>query len=103
MLSNLAAQNHYEHTDLLFCAGAVPPLVQILSTGSAKAQAAASTALHAIAHDKVAHQAALVDAGGVLPLVKGGGSVAQVRAQAENASVGAGPEAARVCSSAERS
>ena len=68
-LSSLAMQGHFELGDALFQAGAVQPLVKLLSLGSAKAQAAAAGALHGIAHGKPEHQAAIVQAGGVAPLV----------------------------------
>ena len=70
MLCSLGLQNHFEHSDALFDAGTVPPLVRILATGSAKAQGHAASALFAIAHGKPEHQTAIVQAGAVPMLVK---------------------------------
>lgn len=69
MLSSLAFQNHHEHIGALFKAGAIAPLVDLLKSGSTKAQQSAASALHALLVDKPRHQAAMVDAGGVRPLV----------------------------------
>jgi hypothetical protein len=65
MLASLAIQNHFEHTGTLFANGAVGPLVRLLITGSSKAQGHAASALHAIAHNKLEHQQAIVEAGSV--------------------------------------
>ena len=70
MLSSLATQNHYQHSDALYQAGALRPLVKILNSGSATAQGFAAAAVHAIAHGKPAHQASIVSAGAVVPLVR---------------------------------
>lgn len=70
MLSSLALQNHYEHTETLFNAGVTGPLVRLLGTGTSKAQGHASSALHAIAHGKPDHQKTIVASGAVLHLVK---------------------------------
>lgn len=70
MLSSLASQNHGEHLDALFVAGAIPPLVRILTIGSAKAMGSAAAALHALANGKPKHQAAIISCGAVVPLVK---------------------------------
>lgn len=70
MLSSLACQNHFQHSDAVFRAGALRPLVQLLMTGSAKAQGHAAAALHALAHEKPRHQVAIVDSGAVVPLVR---------------------------------
>ena len=70
-LHSLAEQNHYEHTDALYAAGAVGPLVQLLNFPStANAQSSAAAALAAISYNKPTHQQALVTAGAVVPLVK---------------------------------
>ena len=70
MMASLASQNHNEHTTAMFKADAIAPLVQLLSTGSAKSQAAASLALQAMMLDKPTHQKAMAKAGIVRPLVK---------------------------------
>ena len=70
VLASLASQNHNEHADACVALGALPPLVQILSGGSAKAQGSASTALHSILRERPAHQQAFLEAGGVPPLVR---------------------------------
>ena len=70
VLASLAQQNHNEHTDALVAHGALSPLVQILTIGSAKAQGSAATALHAILRERPAHQQLFVEAGGVPPLVR---------------------------------
>lgn len=91
MLSSLAVQNHYEHTDALYASGAVLPLVQILSGGTSNAQGHAAAALHAIAHNKPQHQRAIVEAGAISPLVRlirGGASKVQESAASALASVG---------------
>ena len=86
MLASLAEQNRNEHTDALFKAGAIAPLVQLLTSGGAKSQAAASHALQAMMHGKPAHQKAMVLAGIVAPLVKllktGSAKVQEVAASA---------------------
>ena len=69
-LCSLAVQNHGEHCVMLHNKGAVKPLVKLLTEGSAKSQASACGALHAIAVAKEEHQSTLVDKGGVKPLVK---------------------------------
>lgn len=69
-ICSLAVQNHGEHCVMLHNKGAVKPLVKLLSEGSAKSQASACGALHAIALAKEQHQATLVEKGGVKPLVR---------------------------------
>ena len=68
-LRSVATQDHREHADAVFKAGAVKPLVELLRSGTADSQANASGALHAIAKNKPNHQKAIVDNGGVIPLV----------------------------------
>lgn len=70
LLRSLGQQNHGEYADAIFHAGAVGPMIKLLTTGSAKAQASAAGALHAIASGKESHQHAVVSQGGVGPLVK---------------------------------
>ena len=89
-LCSLSTQNHFEHTELVFEGGAVGPLVQILVSGTSKAQASAAGALHALGHQKPEIQAAIVEAGAVVPLVKllkSGGSKAQEAAASALASL----------------
>ena len=69
-LRSLAAQDHREHCVALYNYGAVRVLVKNLDSGTAVAQAAAASALHSIAFDKLEHQKALVAAGGIGPLVR---------------------------------
>ena len=79
-MKNLAEQSHGEHADLLFSSGAVSPLVKLLNSGTAVAQAACASALHYIGQRKAAHQTAIVEAGAIKPLVKllkSGGSKVQ--------------------------
>ena len=45
-LRNIAQHNHGEHTETLYKAGAVKPLVQLLINGSSDAQKEACGALH---------------------------------------------------------
>ena len=66
-LASLLTQG--EHCDLLFKAGAIAPLVGLLSRGTATAQASASRTLNALMSRAVEHQRAFVEAGGVGPLV----------------------------------
>ena len=68
-LRSIATQDHREHADEVFKAGAVKPLVELLKIGTAEAQANGSGALAAIATKKPKHQKAIVDSGGVVPLV----------------------------------
>jgi hypothetical protein len=70
MLSSLAAQNHGEHLHEIFNAGAMQPLVRILSSGSAKAQESAAKALSALVQGQESHQEAMVQYGSVPPLVR---------------------------------
>lgn len=69
-LHSLVTQNHHEHCDAVFAAGAVPALVHVIDKGTVDGQSHAAGALHALAHGKPDHQAAIVAAGGVVPLVK---------------------------------
>ena len=92
MLSSLAAQNNYEHIGKIFQAGAVPALVSVVSTGSAKAQQAAASALYSISHGSSEHQQAMMAAGAATPLVKltkGGSAKVQEEAAAAIASIDA--------------
>ena len=68
-LHSLADQNHHEHAAALFTHGAIPALVRVLDKGTADGQSHAAGALFAIATGKPDHQAKLVEAGGVKPLV----------------------------------
>ena len=75
-LRSIATQDHYEHADAVFKAGAVKPLVELLRTGTSDAQGDAAGALAAIASKAASppappekHQIAIVNAGGVEPLV----------------------------------
>ena len=91
-LKNIATQNHGEHTEALYKAGAVKPLVTLLVNGSADAQHNACGALAAIAAGKPDVQIAIVEGGGVPPIVKllrmGGAAVQeQVRAVAKQTSI----------------
>ena len=69
-LKTLATQNHGEQTKALFEAGAIAPLVKILTGGSAKAQACASGALCSMCRGKPVHQTAVVEAGAIAALIK---------------------------------
>ena len=57
-IRGLATKNHGEHCSALAQAGAIVPLVKVLSdaTASAKAQAAAAGALQALGASKQEHQ-----------------------------------------------
>ena len=68
-LHSLADQNHHEHAAALFSLGAIPALVRVIDKGTAEGQSHAAGALYAIATGKPSHQAAIVAAGGVKPLV----------------------------------
>jgi hypothetical protein len=52
----LGEQNHGQHQDALFNAGAIPPLVGLLVSGSANAQASSAGALNSIMGGKKKHQ-----------------------------------------------
>ena len=69
-LANLSAQNHFTNSTMLFNAGAVPPLVRILASGSAKSQSSAAAALRSLAYEQPEHQKAIVEAGGVASLAR---------------------------------
>ena len=69
-LKNIATQNHGEHTEALYKAGGVKPLVNLLVNGSADAQHNSCGALAAIANGKPDVQVAIVEGGGVPPIVK---------------------------------
>ena len=68
-LKSIATQNHGENTGLLYKSGAVKPLVELLKHGSSDAQYNACGALAAIAEGKPDVQNAIVDGGGVPPIV----------------------------------
>ena len=68
-LMQIMQMNHSQHSKDLFNAGAIPPLVQLLSHGTPEAQCASAGALAAIAAGQEEHQTAIVQSGGVLPLV----------------------------------
>ena len=68
-LHSLADQNHHEHAAALFSMGAIPALVRVIDKGTAEGQSHAAGALYAICKGKPTHQAAVVAAGGVKPLV----------------------------------
>lgn len=68
-LVQIAQMDHGRHSEELFHAGAVKPLVGVLSNGSVKAQTYAATALASISIRKAAHQKAVVEVGGAEPLV----------------------------------
>ena len=53
----LAQQNHHEHSTAIFEKGAVPPLVQLLKDGSARAQASACGTLYALSCGRPEHPA----------------------------------------------
>ena len=92
MLKSLAEQNHNEHTRLLFRSGAIPPLVQIIATGTAKAQGAACSALCAISTNNPEHQRAMMEAeiaGPLVKLTKGGSPKVQEEAASTIAAIGA--------------
>ena len=67
-LRMLASQNHGEHCEVLASAGALVPLIALLRSGTANAQAAAAGALHFILHGKPEAQTELVEKGGVAPV-----------------------------------
>ena len=69
-LRSLAQQDHREHCPVLFVRGAVRVLVKNLHDGSVLAQSHAAGALHHIGYGAPEHQQAIVDAGGVEPLVR---------------------------------
>ena len=86
IIASFASQNHGEHCDALYSAGAIPALVKIIKSGGAQAQDHAAAALNAIANGKSEVQQTIVDSGGIAPLVKllKGGS-AKVQCQAASA------------------
>lgn len=69
-IKHIASQNHGEHTEALYKAGAVKPLVQLLVNGSADAQYNACSALASLAEGKPDVQSAIADGGGVPTIVK---------------------------------
>ena len=85
-LRNLAQQNHHEHSLQIFERGAVPALVQLLVSGSARAQAAACGTLYALSHCRPEHQRGIVEAGAVKPITRllttGGAKVQEEAASA---------------------
>ena len=68
-LQAIATMDHGEHADILFKGNAVKPLVNLLANGTTNSQSYASSALANIVRNKPEAQKALVDAGGIAPLV----------------------------------
>ena len=67
-LGNLA-WNNTANRDAIREAGAIPPLVALVTSGAAGGRQEAAGALHGLAWNNVANQAAIVAAGGIPPLV----------------------------------
>ena len=67
-LGNLA-WNNTANRDAIREAGAIPPLVALVTSGAADGRQEAAGALHGLAWNNVANQAAIVAAGGIPPLV----------------------------------
>lgn len=84
-LKSLATQNHGEYVEALAKAGAVKPLLQLLTNGSFNAQSSACGCLAVVAHGRTEVQVAICNGGGVQSIVKllrMGGAAVQEQAAA---------------------
>ena len=68
-LMHIALMDHGDFVGDLYQGKCLPQLVRVIEDGSASAQANAAAALAGILSQKATHQHALVDAGGLAPLV----------------------------------